>query len=78
MIAESGRVDTEADKHLAQALRVFGALRKAVFMDSSLYVQTKRSIYQACMLSILLFGSECWTPLQRELRKLDTFHHSCI
>ena len=78
VIAESGRVDTEVDKRIAQASRPFGALRKAVFTDSTLHVHTKRSIYQACVLSILLYGSECWTPLQRELRKLDYFHHRCI
>ena len=78
MIASSERVDTDVDKHIGQASKAFGALRKAVFMDSTLYVQTKRSIYQACVLSVLLYGSKSWTPLQRELRKLDSFHHRCI
>ena len=78
LIAGSRRVDTEVDKRIAQASRAFGALRKAVFMDSTLHLQTKQSIYQARVLSILLYGSECWTPLQRELRKLDSFHHRCI
>ena len=53
VIAESGRVDTMVDKHIAQASRAFGALCKAVFMDSTLYLQIKRSLYQACVLSIL-------------------------
>ncbi len=27
---------------------------------------------------MLLYGSECWTPLSKHLRKLDTFHHRCL
>ena len=77
LVASSGRVDTEVDKRIAQASKAFGALRKAVFSDGTLYVETKRKVYQACVLSILLYGSECWTPLQRQLRKLDSFHHRC-
>ena len=78
IVASSGRVDTEVDKHIAQASKAFGALRRAVFSDGTLYVETKTRVYQACVLSILLCGSECWTPLQRQLRKLDSFHHRYI
>ena len=55
--ASSGRVDTEVDKRIAQASKAFGALRKAVFSDGTLYVETMRRVYQACVLSILLYGS---------------------
>ena len=37
-------------------------------------VTTKCKVYQACVLSVLLYGSECWTPL----KKLDSFHNRCI
>ena len=30
------------------------------------------------MLSTLLYGSECWTPLRRHLKRLDSFHQRCI
>ena len=39
---------------------------------------TKRKVYQACVLSVLLYGSECWTPLKKQLKKLDSFHNRCI
>ena len=29
-------------------------------------------------MSVLLYGAECWTPLRRHTRKLNTFHHRCI
>ena len=53
-------------------------LRRAVFKDKILTIRTKRVIYQACVLSILLYGAECWSPLQRHIRKLNAFHHRCI
>eukprot|EP00117_Sycon_ciliatum_P033637 scpid95966/ scgid25848/ len=29
-------------------------------------------------MSLLLFGSECWTPLQRDLQRLSVFHTRCV
>jgi len=34
-------------------------------------------LYQTCILSILLYGSEAWTLLQEDLRKLEAFHMRC-
>ena len=36
--------------------------------------QTKLHLYQTCILAILLYGSETWTLLQEDLRKLEVFH----
>ncbi len=74
MIADSGRMDADVESRLAKASKAYGALRKAVFLDRNLSLQTKRKVYQACVLSVLLYGAECWIPL----RKLNTFHHRCV
>ena len=66
------------EKRIAQASRAFGALRKAVFSDNNLKLETKRKIYQACILPVLLYGSECWIPLRKHIRKLNTFYHRFI
>ena len=73
IITDNGRIDKEIDKRIANAFKAFGALRQAVFRDNNLSVTTKRLIYQACVLSVLLYGAECWTPLQRHLKRLNTF-----
>ena len=75
VIAVSGRMDTDVDNRIAKASRAFDALRKAVFLDRDLSLCTKRMIYQACVMSVLLYGAE--TPLRRHIRKLNTFHHRC-
>ena len=49
-----------------------------MFLDKNLTLHTKRIVYNACVLSVLLYGSECWTPLRRHIRKLNTFHQRNI
>ena len=44
----------------------------------SVNTKRQRQVYKACVLSVLLYGSECWVPLRRHLRKLNTFHHRCV
>ena len=79
IIADNGRIDAEVDKRIANASKAFGTLRQAVLInDRHLNVLTKRLIYQACVPSVLLYGSESWTPLRRHLKRLDSFHHRCI
>ena len=41
-------------------------------------MNTKRQVYQACVLSVLLYGSESWTLLRRHLNRLNAFHHRCV
>ena len=78
LITESGRSHEEVDRRIANASKAFGTLRRAVFKDSNLSVKTKRSVYNACVMSVLLYGSECWVPLRRDLKRLNSFHHRCV
>ena len=78
IVASNGRIDTEIDRRIANASKAFGALRRAVFKDRNLTINTKRLVYQACVLSVLLYGAGCWTPLRRHLKRLNAFHHRCI
>ena len=77
-IPSDGALDTEVEKHVAAASRAFGALRQAIFQDRTLSITTKRLVYQASVLSVLLYGGECWTPYKRYLVRLNRFHHRCI
>ena len=77
-IESSGRMTLYVEKRIAQASQAFGALRKPVLQDRDLNINTKHKVYQACVLSVLLYGSECWTPLKKNLKKLDSFHNRCV
>ena len=54
-------------RSIGGASRAFGALRQPIFEDLDLSITTKRYIYRACVLPVLLYGSECWVPLKRDL-----------
>ena len=78
VITASGKIDAEVETRIAKASRAFGASRKAVFLDRNLTLCTKRKLYQACVLSVLMYGAVCWTLLGRHVKKLNTFHHWCM
>ena len=78
LVTSGGIINAEVNCCLANASKAFGAMRQAVFKDCHLTVTTKRRVYEPCVLSILLYGSECWTPLCRHLNRLEAFHHRCI
>ena len=78
LVDSSGKMDADVSRRVAQASKAFGALRKAVFLDKDLKLSTKKRVYNACVLSVLLYGAECWTPLKRHEKRLNTFHHRCI
>ena len=71
-------MDVDIDRRVAQASKAFGAQRKSVFSDRDLLVPTKWKVYQACVLTVLLYGSECWVLLCHQEPKLESFHHRCL
>ena len=42
-----------------------------------LSISTKLRIYSTCVLPILLYGSETWTLIQADWKRLDSFHVRC-
>ena len=74
----TGRSSRDIASRISAASKAFGALRQPVFKNGHLSVSTKRNIFSACVLSLLLYGAECWVPLQRDVRRLSSFYHSCI
>ena len=68
----------EVDKRIVNTSNAFGPLQIAVFKDGHLSLSTEKRVYRACVISVLLYGSECWTPLRRDLKKLNSFHHRCV
>ena len=43
-----------------------------------LTISTKMKVYQACVLSTLLYSSETWTLYSCHERRLNTFHLRCL
>ena len=53
-------------------------LNEPVFRDRNLSLTTKRLVYNAVVLRVLLYGSETWTTTCNTTRKLESFHNQCL
>ena len=62
----------------AKASKTFGALRKPVFVGNMLSLQTKRPVYKAVVLGVLLYGVETLTLKRAHSQKLEGFHNRCL
>ena len=45
-----------------------------VWRSSTYSTRTKLKLYHSCVLTTLLYGSECWRLTEKDLSKLSTFH----
>ena len=63
---------------IGKAATVMAKLNKRVWQNINLTMNIRLKIYQACITSILLYGSETWTPYARQEAKLNSFHLRCL
>ena len=71
-------MDTELSKRIAKAAAVMSQLNQKVWNNNMLSQNTKLKVYQACVLSTLLYGSESWTTYARQENRLESFHLRCL
>jgi len=77
-ITNDGEIVSEVGARLGKAARAFGCLRSAIFDNKSLSVEIKRGVYQAVVMSTLLYGSETWVVKSPGLKRLEGFHNRCV
>ena len=77
-ISRDGEVKGEVKCRIGKAARAFGCLQKPIFQNHSLSVETKRKVYRAVVLSVLLYGVETWAIKAESVRRLSGFHNRCI
>ena len=71
-------LDDEVSRRIGLASSTFGRLSHKVFANHKLSLGTKKAVYQAVCLSVLLFGCEAWALYRHQFRKLESFHGTCI
>ncbi len=77
-ITSDGEVGEDVKIRIAKAARAFGCLQRAVFQNRKLSLETKRRVYQAAVLSVLLYGAESWAIKIKSVRRLTSFHNRCV
>jgi len=77
-VSSSGNLNREVDSRIGQAANLFGKLKRRAWDNKYLTIHTKVRIYQTCVLSSLLYGSETWASHTHVERKLNSFHLRCL
>ena len=62
----------------AKAGDAFGKLQRRFWGEHSIVLSAKIAVYQAVVLSTLLYGCESWVLYRRSVRRLDEFHMRCL
>ena len=67
-------LDAEIDKRIGKAVSTLARLTARVWSSLKLYVKTNMAVYNACVISTLLYGSDTWTMYAGQARRLNSFH----
>ena len=77
-ISDKLSLDPEINARIGKAATVMSKLNKRVWENNNLTLTTRLKVYQACVISTLLYGSETWTTYTKQESKLNAFHLRCL
>ena len=72
-----GGSEEDIASRLGKARSAFFRLR-SVWKSNNYSRETKLKLYQSNVLSVLLYGSECWRMTERVSSRLAAFHTTCL
>ncbi|XP_035692546.1 uncharacterized protein LOC118427017 [Branchiostoma floridae] len=72
-LSDDCTMQKDIDNRIRAAHAAFGRLSKRVFLNHDLSLQTKIMVFQAIVLSTLLYGCEVWVLYRRDVKKLERF-----
>ena len=67
-----------AEMRIKAAGSAIGVLRDRIFAATSISMKAKKIVYIALVLTILLYGSECWSLTEKLHNRLHAFHFRCV
>ena len=73
-LTSDATIDTEINNRISKASAAFGRLYSRVWNQHDLRLQTKINVYNAVVLSTLLYACETWTCYRRHIKLLESFH----
>ena len=77
-ISSNLSLEAELNKRIGKAASAISRLTTRVWESTNLTTDTKIAVYNACVLSTLLYGRETWTAYARQERRLNSFHLRCL
>ena len=77
-ISRHENIDKEVTCRIAKASSTFGTLWSNVSDRRGISIATKVKVYQAILITMLLYAGELWTIYSKHARQLNKFHMSCL
>jgi exonuclease III len=74
IISNDGQLDREIQSRISKASQALGRLRNRVLNHHNVSLSTKLKVYNAVVLTSLLYGCESWTVYRRHISQLEKFH----
>ena len=78
IITNDGKCDMDIEHRIGKANQSFGRLRCRVWISHEIRLETKLALYNAIVLSLLLYGCEVWTLYARHVKQINSFHLRCL
>ena len=71
-------LDAEITSRIAKASAAFGSLSRRLWRNHGIKLSTKIKVYNAVVISSLLYASSTWTLYRRQVQQLESFHMKCL
>ena len=75
VLESHGEIRMDVEDRVVRASR---ALCRPVFCNGSLSRKTKRMVYRAAVLGVLLYGTETWATKRVSTQKVEAFNNRCL
>lgn len=78
MLARDSQDNEDVKSRIDLAAAAFGSLRDCLFSSPRICLEAKTIVFEGLILSILLYGAECWSLTEQCMRKIRVFISRCI
>ena len=78
VVSRDHRSDREMQCRLSKATSAFNMLRGLIWYRKVISIDAKLRIFRACVMPVLLYGSEAWTLTVMQEKRLNSFYMRCL
>ena len=78
ILSNNSSIEEDINNRLSKASKVFRGLSRLIWYKTSIKLGTKIKLFRSIILSILLYGSETWCPLNSQIQRLQVFVTRCL
>ena len=78
IISDDGKACSDISTRIGRASAVFQSLTAVLWNRHEISIQTKLRVYNAAVMSVLIYGAETWPMLGTDIHRLEVFQNHCL